>query len=56
MNDNIQAITQEPLNPAENQGNGNLSNDDVKVAIKPETDDNKLNINFCSFNCFCNVK
>ncbi len=53
-----QVITTSQPKPQEEQqqGNGNLSNDDVKVAIKPETDDNKVNINFCSFNCFCNMK
>ncbi len=42
--------------PEENQGNNNLSDDKVKVNIKPDTDDNKVNINFCSFNCICNFK
>ena len=51
--ENIQPITEQPQ---ENQGNDNLSNDKVNVGITPETDNNKLNINFCSFNCFCNVK
>jgi hypothetical protein len=48
--------TSQPKPQEEQQGNDNLSNDNVKVAIKPETDDNKVNINFCSFNCFCNMK
>jgi hypothetical protein len=50
-------ITDQPISKSENAyGDDNLSNDKVKVAIKPETDDNKVNINFCSFNCFCNMK
>jgi len=47
-----QVITTSQPKPQEEQ----QGNDNVKVAIKPETDDNKVNINFCSFNCFCNMK
>ena len=38
------------------QGNDNLSNDNVNVGIKPETDNNKVSINLCSFVCLCYVK
>jgi hypothetical protein len=36
------------------QSNDNLSNDKVDVDIKPETDNNKTNINVCAFNFICN--
>ena len=46
----MKPVTQEETK----QGNDDLSNDRVDVDIKPETDNNKTNINVCAFNFICN--
>lgn len=48
-------ITTDQEEKTQNDGNDNLSNDKVKVGIKPDVEDNKVNINICAFTfiCYC---
>jgi len=50
----MENVISEEMNREKSSSEDILSGNNANVGIKPNVDENKLSLNFCSFSVFCN--